>query len=75
MLLITNFVELLMVVGKSRMQAGRPHAVSGQPILSHMLFHAHAHAHAALCRGLKKTRSERHGCVMAGRGMGAAWHL
>jgi hypothetical protein len=29
MLLITNFVELRVVAGRSRTQAGRPHAVSG----------------------------------------------
>jgi hypothetical protein len=67
MLLITTFVELRVVAGRSRTRAGRPHAVSGR----HMLIHTrHAmpypcRAHAALCRGLSK----RHGRCMA-----RAWH-
>jgi hypothetical protein len=35
MLLITTFVELRVVAGRSRMRAGRPHAVSGRPMLIH----------------------------------------
>jgi hypothetical protein len=35
MLLITTFVELRMVAGRSRTRAGRPHAVSGRPMLIH----------------------------------------
>jgi hypothetical protein len=35
MLLITTFVELRVVAGRSRTRAGRPHAVSGQPMLIH----------------------------------------
>jgi hypothetical protein len=70
MLLITNFVELRVVAGRSRTRAGRPHAVSGRPMLIHICHaHAHAHAHAALCRGLEKSLSERHG-----RGMARARH-
>jgi hypothetical protein len=64
MLLITTFVELRVVAGTSRTQAGRPHAVSGRPMLIHT-----CHAHAALCRGLEKSLSERHG-----RGMAPARH-
>jgi hypothetical protein len=68
MLLVTTFVEIPVVAGRSRTQAGRPHAVSGRPMLIHT-----CHAHAALCRGLEKSLSERHGCDMArarhGRGM------
>jgi hypothetical protein len=60
MLVITTFVELLVVDGKSRTRVGRPHAVSGQPIIIHT-----CHAHAALCRGLEKSLSERHGRGMA----------
>jgi hypothetical protein len=55
MLLIT-FVELRVVDGRSRTRAGRTHAVSGRPMLIHKY-----HAHAALCRGLEKSLSERHG--------------
>jgi hypothetical protein len=62
MLLITTFVELHVVAGRSRMRAGRPHAVSGRLMLIHT-------CHAALCRGLEKSLSERHG-----RGMARARH-
>jgi hypothetical protein len=53
-LLITTFVELRMVAGRSRTRAGRPHAVSGRPMIIHT---SHAmpcprRDHAALCRGL-----------------------
>jgi hypothetical protein len=68
MLLITTFVELRVVAGRSRTQAGRPHAVSERPMLIHT-----CHAHAALCRELEKSLSERHVRGMArarhGRGM------
>jgi hypothetical protein len=64
MLLITNFVELRVVVGRSRKRAGRPHTVSGRPLQIHT-----CHSHAALCRGLEKSLSERHG-----RGMARARH-
>jgi hypothetical protein len=37
--------------------------------------HMPCHAHDLLCRGLEKSLSERHGRGMAGRGMGAAWHV
>jgi hypothetical protein len=60
MLLITTFVELRVVAGRSRTRAGRPHAVSGWPMLIHT-----CHAHAALCRGLDKSLSERHGRDMS----------
>jgi hypothetical protein len=39
MFLIVNFVELRVVAGSSRTRAGRPHAVSGWPMLFHT-FHA-----------------------------------
>jgi hypothetical protein len=35
MLLITIFVELRVVAGRSRTRAGRPHAVSGRSMLIH----------------------------------------
>jgi hypothetical protein len=34
-LLITTFVELRVVIGRSRTRAGRPHAVSERPMLIH----------------------------------------
>jgi hypothetical protein len=49
-----------MVAGRSRPQADRPHAVSGQPMLIYT-----CHAHAALCRGIEKSVSERYGRGMA----------
>jgi hypothetical protein len=54
MLLITTFVELRVIVGRSRIQAGRPNAISGRTMLIHT-------CHAALCRVLEKSLSERHG--------------
>jgi hypothetical protein len=63
MLLIT-FVELPVVAARRRTWAVRPHAVSGRPKLIHT-----CHAHSALCRGLEKSLSERHG-----RGMARARH-
>jgi hypothetical protein len=53
MLLVTTFVKLRVVAGRSRTRAGRPHAVSGRP----MLIHTH---HAVMCRGLERSLSERH---------------
>jgi hypothetical protein len=35
MLQIKTFVELGVVAGRSRMQAGRPYAISGRPMLIH----------------------------------------
>jgi hypothetical protein len=61
MILITTFVELRVVAGRSRTRAGRPHAVSGRPMLIHT-------CHAALCLGLEKSLLE-----WRGRGMGTAW--
>jgi hypothetical protein len=60
MLLITTFVQLRVVAGRSRRWAGCPHAVLGRSMLIHT-----CHAHAALCRGLVKSLSERHGRGMA----------
>jgi hypothetical protein len=62
MLLITTFVELRVVAGRSRTRAVRPHTVSGRPMLIHT---RHVPAHAALCRGIEKSLSERHGRGMA----------
>jgi hypothetical protein len=60
MLLITTFVELRVVAGKSRTQARRLHAVSVRPILINA-----CPAHDALCRDLEKSLSERHDRAMA----------
>jgi hypothetical protein len=63
MLLITTFVELHVVAGRSRTWTGRPRAVSGRPMLIHNA--RPCHAHSALCRGLEKSLSEWHGRGMA----------
>jgi hypothetical protein len=72
MLLITTFVELRVVAGRSRKRAGRPHTVSGRPMLIQA---CHAipmprpcRTHAALCHGLGMSLSER------GRGMARVRH-
>jgi hypothetical protein len=62
MLLIATFVELRVVAGRSRTRTGRPHAVCGRPML---IPHMPCRAQAALCRGLDKSLSERHGRGMA----------
>jgi hypothetical protein len=68
MLLLTTFVELRVLAGRSRLQAGRTHAVSRRPMLIHT---CHCHAHVALYRGLEKSVSERHvrGMALARLGM------
>jgi hypothetical protein len=69
MFLITTFVELRVVTGRSRTWAGCPHAVCGWSMLIHT---CHAipmpllcRSHSSLCCGLKKSLSERHGRGMA----------
>jgi hypothetical protein len=54
MLLITTFVELRVVAGRIRTQAGRSHAVSGRPMLIHT-------SQAAPCRSVEKSLSIRQG--------------
>jgi hypothetical protein len=68
-MLLIIFVELRVVAGRSRKRAGRPHAVSGWPMLIHTYHAMPSHAYAALCCGLEKLLSERHG-----RGMARAWY-
>jgi hypothetical protein len=69
MLLITTFVELRVVAGRSRTRAGRPHAVSGRPMLIHT-----CHSHAALmprCAVALRSRFQN-GMVLAWHGGGVA---
>jgi hypothetical protein len=63
MRLITTFLELHVVAGRSRTRAGRPHAVSGRPMLIHT---DHAVPLPRPCRGLERSLSERHIRGMAG---------
>jgi hypothetical protein len=57
MLLITTFVELRVVSGRSRTREGRPHAVTGWPMIIHT-------CHAMPCRAMPWSL-ERHGHGMA----------
>jgi hypothetical protein len=63
MLVVTTFLELRVVAGRSRTRAGRPHAVSGRPMLTHTY---HAVSLPWPCRGLERSLSERHIRGMAG---------
>jgi hypothetical protein len=58
-------MELRVVAEIIRTRAGRPHAVSGWPMVIHTATPCPCRAHAALCRGLEKSLSERHGRGMA----------
>jgi hypothetical protein len=65
-------VEFRVVVGRSRTQAGRPHAVSGRPMLMHT-YHAVPMPRCAVAlRG-----RFQNGMVVTWQwnGMGAAWHV
>jgi len=67
-ILMTTFVELCVIAGRSRKRAGRPQGVSRRPMLIHT---CHAMpcpccAPALLCRALEKSLSERHGRSTAG---------
>jgi hypothetical protein len=63
MLLITTFLELRVVARRSRTRTGRPHSVSGRPMLIDTY---HAVPLARPCRGLERSLSERHIRGMAG---------
>jgi hypothetical protein len=65
MVLITTFMELHTVAGRSRTRADRPHAVSGWPMLT-LTCHAAPMVHyAGAFRSLFQN---------GGRGMARAWH-
>jgi hypothetical protein len=66
MFLVTTFVELRLVAGRSKMRAGCPHAVSGRPMLIHTYMPFPCRSHAMLRRGLEKP-------LKAQRGRGMAW--
>jgi hypothetical protein len=63
MLLITNFLELRVVAGRSRTRAGRPHAGYGRPMLIHTY---NAVPLPRPSRGLVRSFSKRHIRGMAG---------
>jgi hypothetical protein len=65
MLLITAFVELRVVTGRSRTRASRPRAVWTADANSHMPFHAHA-APMPHCAVVLRSRFHK--------GMVVAWH-
>jgi hypothetical protein len=65
-LLITTFVELRVVTGRSRKRAGRPHAVSGGPMVIHT-----CHTMPSPCRcDVSLRRGFQSGMVMAWHGRG-----
>jgi hypothetical protein len=67
--LVTTFVELRVVAGRSRTRAGRPHAVSGWPTLIHT-YHAVPMPHCVNQMGKEQSKplAERHG-------WGTAWYV
>jgi hypothetical protein len=67
MLLITTFLELRVVVGRSRMWAGCPHAVPGRPMLIHTY-----HAVPMLCCAVALRGRFQNGIVVAWQGNGMA---
>jgi hypothetical protein len=71
MLQITTFVEPRVVAGRSRTRAGRPHAVSGRPMLIHT-YHAMP---MPRCSVAMRSRFQK-GMVVAwlGRGMAGERH-
>jgi hypothetical protein len=72
LLLVTTFVGLRVVAGRTRTRAGRPYAVSGRPMLIHT-YHAFPMPRCAVAlRGRLQN-----GMVVAwqGNGMGTAWHV
>jgi hypothetical protein len=72
LVLATTFVEQRLVAGRSRKRAGRPHDVSGRPMLIHK-YHA-----VPMPRCAVDLRSRfQNGMVVAwhGKGTGAAWHV
>jgi hypothetical protein len=72
MLLVKTFVELRVVAGRSRKRAGRPHAVSGRPMLIHT-YHA---APMPWCAVALRSRFQN-GMVVAwhGNGTSEAYHM
>jgi hypothetical protein len=72
LLLVTTFVELRVVDGRSRTRAGRPHAVSGRPMLSH----TYRAVPMPRCAVALRSRFQN-GMVVAwqGNGAGTAWHV
>jgi hypothetical protein len=61
----------------SRKQQNEGRSPTCRPWTADVNSHTPCHAHAALCRGLEKSLSERHGRGMAQarHGMGVAWYL
>jgi hypothetical protein len=72
LLQITTFVELRVVAGRRRTRAGRPHAVSGWPLLIHTYPAVLMPRCAVALRG-----GFQNGMVVAwqGNGMGTVWHV
>jgi hypothetical protein len=72
LLLVSTFVELRVVAGRSRTRAGRPHAVSGRPMLIHT-YHAVPMPRCAVA--LRGRFQNGIVVVWQENGMGTAWHV
>jgi hypothetical protein len=72
MLLVTTFVEIRVVAERSRTRTGRPHAVSGRPMLIHTYHAVPLPRCTVVLRG-----GFQNGMVVAwhGNGTGAAWYV
>jgi hypothetical protein len=70
LLLVTTFVELRVVAGRSRKRAGRPHAVSGRPMLMHTY---HAVPMQLSCRAVPWSWEVAFRTAWSWRGRGTAW--
>jgi hypothetical protein len=68
--LVTPFVELLVVAGISRTRAGRPHAVSGRPMLNHT---HHAVPKRLSCRAVPWPWEVVFRTAWSWHGRGTAW--
>jgi hypothetical protein len=70
--LVTTFVELSMVAGRSRTQAGRPYAVSGRPML---ICTYHAVSIPLSCRAVPWLWEVAFRTTWSWHGKGMAWYL
>jgi hypothetical protein len=70
--LVTTFVEIRVVAGRSRKRTGHPHGVSGRP----MLIHKYHTIPMPRCAVTLRVRF-KNGMVVAWHrnGTGAAWHV
>jgi hypothetical protein len=72
LLLVTTFVELRVVAGRSRTRAGRPHAVSGRPMLIHTYHAFPMPLSLPRCAVALRGRFQN---AWSWHGRGTAWHV